>query len=84
MSATSQQCILNPDEQNAFRKHSNEIKQLSGLVILKTGLGVQECKLMSQKAQDDAYSKQLRRSEIRCHLWWENNCSTSKIPKHRQ
>ena len=57
---SSQQCILNQDEQNAFRKHSNEIKQLSGLVILKTGLGVQECKIMSQKAQDDAYSKHLK------------------------
>ena len=46
--------------ENAFRNHSNEIKQLSGLVILKTGLGVQECKIMSQKAQDDAYVKNLK------------------------
>jgi hypothetical protein len=49
--------ILNPDEQGAFRKHSNEIKQLSALIILKCGLGVQECKIISQKMQEDHFSK---------------------------
>jgi hypothetical protein len=57
---SSQTYILSQDEQNAFRKHSNEIKQLSGLIILKTGLGVAECRIMSQKALEDAYSKNLK------------------------
>ena len=53
----SQQFILNHEEQNAFLKHSNEIKQISALITLKTGLGVQVCKIISQKAQEDAYTK---------------------------
>jgi hypothetical protein len=53
----TQRHILNPDEQGAFRKHSNEIKQLSALIILKCGLGVQECKSISQKMQEDHFSK---------------------------
>ena len=53
----SQQFILNREEQNAFLKHSNEIKQISALITLKTGLEVQVCKIISQKAQEDAYTK---------------------------
>ena len=49
--------ILNPDEQGAFRKHIMEIKQLSALIILKCGLGIQESKIISQKMQEDTFTK---------------------------
>ena len=51
--------ILSPEEQTAFKKYITEIKQVSGLIILKCGLGVQECKVISQKLQDDYFSKNL-------------------------
>lgn len=53
--------ILSPDEQGAFRKHINEIKQLSALIILKCGLGVQESKIISQKMQEDHFYKNFDR-----------------------
>ena len=53
--------ILNPDEQNAFKKYITEIKQISGLILLKCGLGVQECKVISQKLQEDYLSKNLEK-----------------------
>jgi hypothetical protein len=43
--------------QRAFRLHSAEIKQLSALIILKCGLGVQECQIISQKMQEEHFSK---------------------------
>ena len=49
--------ILSPEEQ----KYITEIKQVSGLIILKCGLGVQECKVISQKLQDDYFSKNLEK-----------------------
>lgn len=45
--------LLNPDEQVAYKKYISEIKQVSALVLLKCGLGVQECKVISQKMQED-------------------------------
>ena len=53
--------ILSPEEQTAFKKYITEIKQVSGLIILKCGLGVQECKFISQKLQDDYFSKNLEK-----------------------
>lgn len=53
--------VLNPDEQNAFKKYIMEIKQISGLILLKCGLGVQECKVISQKMQEDYLSKNLEK-----------------------
>jgi hypothetical protein len=53
----TQHYILSPDEQNAFRRHSNEIKQVSALIVLKVGLGVQEHKIISQKMQEDHFIK---------------------------
>ena len=53
--------ILNPEEQNAFKKYVSEIKQISGLILLKCGLGVQECKVISQKMQEDYLSKNIEK-----------------------
>jgi hypothetical protein len=49
--------VLTNDEQRAFRLHKAEIKQLSALIILKCGLRVQECKIISQKMQEEHFSK---------------------------
>lgn len=40
-SIRNNQFLLNPDEQIAFKKYMMEIKQISGLNLLKCGLGVQ-------------------------------------------
>ena len=53
--------ILNPEEQNAFKKYVSEIRQISGLILLKCGLGVQECKVISQKMQEDYLSKNIEK-----------------------
>ena len=53
--------ILNPEEQNAFKKYVFEIKQISGLILLKCGLGVQEYKVISQKMQEDYLSKNIEK-----------------------
>lgn len=49
--------LLNPDEQAAYRKYISEIKQISALVILKTGLAVQELKIITQKIQENYFLK---------------------------
>ena len=53
--------ILSPEEQNAFKIYVSEIKQISGLILLKCGLGVQECKVISQKMQKDYLSKNIEK-----------------------
>ena len=53
--------ILNPEEQNAFKKYVSEIKQISELILLKCGLGVQECKIISEKMQEDNLSKNIEK-----------------------
>ena len=58
---TKDRFILNPEEQNAFKKYITEIKQISGLILLKCGLGVQECKIISQKMQEDYLVKNLEK-----------------------
>jgi hypothetical protein len=49
--------ILKPAEQLAFKKYINEIKQISALVLLKCGLGLQEVKCISKKMQEDYLAK---------------------------
>ena len=53
--------LLNPEEQNAFQKYVSEIKQISGLILLKCGLGVQECKVISHKMQEGFLSKNIEK-----------------------
>ena len=50
---------LNPEKQNAFKKYISNITQISELILLKCGLGVQECKVVSQKMQEDYLSKNI-------------------------
>ena len=45
----------------SFKKYVSEIKQISGLILLKCGLGVQECKVISQKMQEDYLSKNIEK-----------------------
>ena len=53
--------ILKPAEQVAFKKYINEIKQISALVLLKCGLGLQESKCISKKMQEDYLAKNFER-----------------------
>ena len=53
--------ILNPEEQNVFKKYVSEIKQISGLILLKCGLGVQGCKVIAQKLQEEYLSKNIEK-----------------------
>lgn len=49
--------ILTNEEQALYRKFSTEIKQVSGLVILKCGLGIAEGPCISQILQEDTFLK---------------------------
>ena len=47
--------MLNSQEQTAFNKHRTEIKQISALIILSTGLGLQEMKTCTQIMQESYF-----------------------------
>lgn len=53
--------ILKPVEQVAYKKYINEIKQISALVLLNCGLGLQESKFSSQKMQEDYLVKNMEK-----------------------
>ena len=54
--------ILDPDEQASCRKFISEIKQISALVILVTGIAIKEMKIISQKTQELIFVKTLEKS----------------------
>ena len=54
--------ILDPDEQASYRKFISEIKQISALVILVTGIAIQEMEIISQKTQELIFVKTLEKS----------------------
>ena len=53
---------MDPDEQASYWKFISEAKQISALIILVTGIAVQDLKVISRKTQDLCFSKGLEKS----------------------
>jgi hypothetical protein len=49
--------ILSTDEQKMYTKHSNEVKQMTALVIIRNGLCIAELPPMTQILQEDYFFK---------------------------
>ena len=66
--------ILTSEEQKAYSKHSIEVKQIAGLVILKCRLGIAESPAQSQILPDENFSKTFK-------LVYEALCKNVSIGK---